>query len=76
MSLGVNFINVLRSSFLYKIVVPKITKPNVTRELLYDALNRILLFWEKNTQILNSSFEDERKKKWIKSNIFLPRKFL
>ncbi len=29
---GVNFINILHARFSYKILVPKITKPNITRE--------------------------------------------
>jgi hypothetical protein len=32
---AVNFINVLRTCFSYKILAPKITKPNVTREKLH-----------------------------------------
>jgi hypothetical protein len=33
-----NFINVLRAHFSYKILAPKITKPNVTREKLPERL--------------------------------------
>jgi hypothetical protein len=36
--LGVNFINILRAHFLYKILEPKITKPNATREKLPKRL--------------------------------------
>jgi hypothetical protein len=35
---GVNFINILFPRFLYKILAPKITKPNVTREKLPKRL--------------------------------------
>ncbi len=35
---SVNFINVLHTRFLYKILVPKITKPSVTRENLPKRL--------------------------------------
>jgi len=33
-----NFINVLRTHFLYNILAPKITKPNITREKLLNLL--------------------------------------
>jgi len=36
--IGVNFINVLGACFSYKILAPKITKPNVTREKLPKRL--------------------------------------
>ncbi len=35
---SVNFINVLLACFLYKILAPKITKPNITREKLPKRL--------------------------------------
>ncbi len=35
---AVNFINVLLAHFLYKILAPKITKPNITREKLPQRL--------------------------------------
>jgi hypothetical protein len=35
---AVNFINILYVQFLYKILAPKITKPNVTREKLLNFL--------------------------------------
>jgi len=37
-SAGVNFINVLRATFSYKIMAPKITKPNIIREKLLNLL--------------------------------------
>jgi len=36
---AVNFINALRARFLYKILAPKITKPNITREKLLNLLS-------------------------------------
>jgi len=38
-SAGINFINVLGTRFLYEILVPKISKPNVTREKLLNLLS-------------------------------------
>jgi hypothetical protein len=35
---AVNFINVLRANFLYKILAPKITKSNVIRGKLLNSL--------------------------------------
>jgi len=36
---GVNFINILHAPFSYKILTPKITKPNLTREKLLNLLS-------------------------------------
>ena len=48
---GANFINILLARFLYKILAPKITNPNVTREscpkgLLYrKQVHKMLMKW-------------------------------
>ncbi len=36
---GVNFINVLHAQYSYKILMPKITKPNVFREKMLNSLS-------------------------------------
>jgi len=36
---SVNFINILRAHFLYKMLAPKITKPNLSREKLQNLLS-------------------------------------
>ncbi len=41
---SVNFINVLLACFLYKILAPKITKPNITREKLPKSCQKRLKY--------------------------------
>jgi len=60
--LEVNFINISHTHFSYKILEPKITKPNVTRETLLN-----LLLYKKLACMCRS----QKRKKTVKLSVFI-----